>query len=44
MFASKTLLGGGRKFFVGGNFKANGSLADAAKLLATLNSGLIASR
>ena len=34
----------GRKFFVGGNFKANGSLADAQKLIATLNAGTIASR
>lgn len=31
------------RFFVGGNFKANGSVADAQKLIATLNAGTIAS-
>jgi hypothetical protein len=30
------------KFFIGGNFKANGSLADATKLIATLNNSTIA--
>jgi hypothetical protein len=32
----------GSKFFIGGNFKANGTVADAQKLIATLNSATIA--
>ena len=30
------------KFFIGGNFKANGTVADATKLIATLNTATIA--
>jgi triosephosphate isomerase len=34
---------GGRKFFVGGNWKANGSHDDIAKWTSSLNGGRIAS-
>ncbi len=33
-----------RRFFIGGNFKANGSVADATKLISQLNSATIASK